>query len=301
MLYSIISLMQCPVCASRLARRGSALACKTGHAFDIARQGCVNLLPGDAHTGTADTAEMVASRARVFDAGCYRPLLDAVAEVAGEAASRTQGPTPPAIIDVGAGTGEYLAAALDRSPSAIGLALDLSKHAMRRAARAHPRMGAAVCDAWRALPVRDGAADVLLNIFAPRNAAEYARVLAPGGTLVVVTPLQEHLAELVGPLGMIAVDGRKEERLEATLGGHFERENTREVRASLTLPHDLIRDLVLMGPSAHHVTPGDLDERIARLDDPFGVTLAAAISVWRHVATGNARASEGFSKHPPTV
>lgn len=281
MLYSIISLMQCPVCASRLARRGSALACKTGHSFDIARQGYVNLLPGNTHTGTADTAEMVASRARVFDAGCYRPLLEAVAEVAGEAASRTQGPTSPAIIDVGAGTGEYLAAALDRLPSAIGLALDLSKHAMRRAARAHPRMGAAVCDAWRALPVRDGAADVILNIFAPRNAAEYARVLAPGGTLVVVTPLQEHLTELVGPLGMIAVDGRKEERLDATLGGHFERETSREVRATLELTHDLARNLVLMGPSAHHVNVADLETRIAGLMEPVAVMLAVTISTWR--------------------
>jgi len=281
MLYSIISLMQCPVCAARLARRGDVLACKTGHSFDIARQGYVNLLPGNAQTGTADTAEMLASRTRVLAAGCYRPLLEAVAEAAAGAVPRTPGSTSPAIVDVGAGTGEYLAAALDRSPTAIGLALDLSKHAMRRAARAHPRMGAAVCDAWRALPVRDGAADVLLNIFAPRNAAEYARVLAPGGLLIVVTPLQEHLAELVGPLGMIAVDGRKEERLEATLGGHFERETSREVRGALELTHDLVRDLVLMGPSAHHVNAAELEARVGALPEIVPATLAVTISTWR--------------------
>ena len=291
MLYSIISLVQCPLCASRLERRGSTLACKAGHSFDFARHGYVNLLPGSAQTSTADTAEMVASRARAFAAGCYRPLLEVVAEeVAAAIASSTSGlpaagplaphSMPPAIIDVGAGTGEYLAAALDRSPSAIGLALDLSKHAMRRAARAHPRMGAAVCDAWRALPVRDGAADVLLNVFAPRNASEYARVLAPDGVLIVVTPLQEHLAELVGPLGMIAVDEHKDERLEATLGGHFEREVSCEVRTPLELTRDLTRDLVLMGPSAHHVSPADLETRIEALDSVHA-TLAVTVSTWR--------------------
>src|SRR5688572_30940209 len=42
---------------------------------------------------------------------------------------------PGCILDLGAGTGWYLARVLDRLPGRIGLALDLSKHALRRAAR----------------------------------------------------------------------------------------------------------------------------------------------------------------------
>jgi 23S rRNA (guanine745-N1)-methyltransferase len=51
------------------------------------------------------------------------------------------------------------------------------------------------------LPLADACADLMLDIFAPRNGAEFHRVLRPGGALLVVTPHPDHLAELVGPLG----------------------------------------------------------------------------------------------------
>ncbi len=77
---------------------------------------------------------------------------------------------------------------------------------------------AVVADTWAGLPVRDGAVDRVLVVFAPRNGAETARVLAPGGRLVVVTPAADHLAELVGPLGLLSVDPAKAERLAGSLG-----------------------------------------------------------------------------------
>ena len=61
------------------------------------------------------------------------------------------------VLDLGAGTGWYLARVLDRLPGRSGLALDLSRHALRRAARAHARIGAVAADAWGPLPVRDAA------------------------------------------------------------------------------------------------------------------------------------------------
>ena len=68
-------------------------------------------------------------------------------------------PDPGALVlDAGTGTGCYLAGVLDALPAATGLGLDVSKPALRRAARAHPRAGAVLADLWRPLPVADAAA-----------------------------------------------------------------------------------------------------------------------------------------------
>ena len=77
---------------------------------------------------------------------------------------------------------------------------------------------AVVADSWARLPVLDAALDRVLVVFAPRNGPEIARVLRPGGLLVVVTPAADHLAELVGPLGLLRVDPRKAERTATTWG-----------------------------------------------------------------------------------
>ncbi len=91
------------------------------------------------------------------------------------------------------------------------------------AARAHRRIGAVGCDAWRPLPVADAAAGLVLNVFAPRDGAELRRILRPDGALLLVTPAADHLAELIGPLGLLSVDERKPERLADKLGPYFER------------------------------------------------------------------------------
>ena len=72
-----------------------------------------------------------------------------------------------------------------------GIALDSSRYAARRAARAGLERWSATCGA--SFPVRDGVAAAVLCVFAPRNAAEMRRMLAPGGVIVVVTPTPRHL------------------------------------------------------------------------------------------------------------
>jgi len=235
----VLPLLRCPHCSQPLRREGAAVRCPAGHSFDVARQGYLSLLPGGA--GTADTAQMVAARDRFLSAGHY----DAVGEALAGAVGR--GP----VVDVGAGTGHHLARVLG-AHAGPGLALDLSRHAARRAARAHDRIGAVVADAWRTLPVRDGVAGAVLSVFAPRGPAEALRVLGPGGRLVVVTPTPRHLAELVGPLGLVTVDPDKDERLGRQLAG-FRRLSAEPVERTLVLDDPAVRDAVAMGPSARHV------------------------------------------------
>jgi 23S rRNA (guanine745-N1)-methyltransferase len=178
---------------------------------------------------------------------------------------------------LGAGTGWYLARALDRLPERRGLALDLSKHALRRAARAHRRIAAIGCDVWGPLPVRDSVGALVLSVFAPRNGAEIARVLRPHGALLVVTPTERHLAELVSALGLLTVDERKQERLGAELDAHLDLERRLEREWPLALTPADVANAVAMGPSARHVSLEELDAQIVAMP----VTASVAISTYR--------------------
>nr|WP_235433423.1 methyltransferase domain-containing protein [Protofrankia coriariae] len=158
----------------------------------------------------------------------------------------------PVVVDVGAGTGYYLAHLLRSAPDAVGIAVDTSRYALRRAARAHPRIGAIGADVRDPLPIRTATATLVLDVFAPRNVAEMHRVLRPDGRLAIVTPTARHLAEIVGPLGLVTVDERKSERLRAKLAGFFVRQDKLTFDLELSLSPDDLLNLVMMGPTAHH-------------------------------------------------
>lgn len=260
--------LACPVCSGRLSVEAGSARCASGHVFDVARQGYVNLLSGGVRPAAGDSAEMLDARARFLAQGPFDAIADAVVRACG---------APAVVLEIGAGTAFYLARVLDAHPHATGIALDSSKYAARRAARAHNRIVAAVADTWRALPVADASIDVVLDIFAPRNAAEIARVLRPGGSLVVATPTEAHLRELVTTLGLISVDAEKTERLTATLGTHFAERTCERVEAALALEADEVADLIAMGPSARHISPTILAEKIAALPRPVAVTLSVEV------------------------
>ncbi|MCC9310669.1 methyltransferase domain-containing protein [Kitasatospora sp. RB6PN24] len=269
MLRDIEQYLTCPHCALGLAldQSGRSLRCPAGHSFDVARQGYVSLLPTGAHTGTGDTAEMVAARSDFLAAGHYAPIAAALAE-----AVAALDPDAALVADLGAGTGHYLARVLDALPRAAGAALDISKFALRRAARAHPRAGAVVCDAWRQLPLADGCADLVLNAFAPRNGPEIQRVLRPGGRLLVVSPTTRHLRELVAALGLLAVDEEKERRIAEKLGPWLRPEAQHQIEFELRLSHRDAAAVVGMGPNAWHTEPAALAAALAALPEPIAVT-----------------------------
>ncbi|MCZ2804502.1 23S rRNA methyltransferase [Modestobacter sp. VKM Ac-2983] len=268
-----VALLACPVCGRQLTTDPAGLRCAAGHAFDRARQGHVTLLPpgGSPHEG--DSASMVADRADFLAAGHYAGITAALADAALAGSPRT-------LLDLGGGTGAHLAGVLDRAPDAVGVVVDASRYAARRAARAHPRAMAVVADSWACWPVQDAAVDRVLVVFAPRNGAETARVLAPDGRLVVVTPATDHLAELIGPLGLLRVDPAKADRLAAALEPHLHPAGTAGHRSVLELDHAAVRTLVGMGPHARHLTAGELAARVATLPEPVGVTVAVDVGSW---------------------
>lgn len=278
MLRDVIHVLICPQCGGDLSLGDGSVLCSGGHVFDIARQGYVNLVGGDAKPAPGDTSSMVEARETFLAAGHYVPLVDRVVE---EAVSATAGTSDGCVVDVGAGTGHYLSAVLDRLSTRVGLALDVSKYAARRAARGHLRGGAAVCDIWRGLPVRTDTAAVILNTFAPRNGAEFHRILRHDGTLLVVAPTERHLEELVGPLELLSVDERKEARVHEQLDPYFIRSETSTCRFSMILCHTDIEALVAMGPSAWHTEAAETKRRIRSLPKELPVTASVTVSAHR--------------------
>jgi 23S rRNA (guanine745-N1)-methyltransferase len=274
LLPAAVDVLACPACGQGLHVTGAALRCAQGHSFDRARQGHVTLLPSAGSPHAGDSAQMVADRADFLAAGHYAGVTAALAEAV------LAGGVPRTVLDAGGGTGAHLAGVLDRAPGAVGVGLDVSRYAARRAARAHPRAIAVVADTWSRWPVRSAAVDRVLVVFAPRNGPETARVLAPEGRLVVVTPAADHLAELIGPLGLLHVDPDKAGRLAATLEPHLRPMAATAVREELVLDHPAVRTLVGMGPHARHRTADELAAAIGRLPAAVRVTVSVDVATY---------------------
>ena len=119
----------CPLCGENLTIENKTCRCRSGHSFDMARQGYIHLLPvqnkRSLHPG--DTREQVLSRRAFLEAGFYQPIANALMQAAADFSA--SGP----ILDVGCGEGWY-SAQLAASMDAELVGFDISKEAVRCAA-----------------------------------------------------------------------------------------------------------------------------------------------------------------------
>ena len=252
------TLFCCPVCGAPLAARGACLCCAAHHSFDVAREGYVHLLPASKMRAKVpgDSAQMVAARRSFLEAGFYRPFAQTLGELL---CARLNAPEP-IVLDAGCGEGYYTRAAAHALPAARVAAFDISKYAVRAAARLGGAQYA-VAGSF-AIPVADGRADVLLNIFSPAAAAEFARVLRPGGLLVYAVPAPRHLLGLK----RVLYETPYENPVQEVAYEGFRPIGEREVSGSITVPAGQLEALFAMTPY-YWKTPRDGAARLAALPE----------------------------------
>lgn len=244
--------LRCPVCGGPLLLTGRSLRCAKAHSFDLGKEGYAYLLPMQKkHTADpGDGKAMVRARRAFLSAGHYAPLMQTLAALCAELPHGH-------IVDAGCGEGSYDKYLYDALGGPQIAAFDLSKEAVRLASRLVPEAAFCVGGSFCA-PVRDGWADLLLNIFSPMAQTEFARMLRPGGHLIYAVPTARHLFGLKE----ILYDHPYENEVRQTEYDGFSFVRAVSAEAVLTLQGQSVQDLFAMTPYYWN-TPADGAARLA--------------------------------------
>ncbi|MDQ8038411.1 MAG: methyltransferase domain-containing protein [Pedobacter sp.] len=232
--------LRCPLCREPLQAGEKTASCSHGHSFDRAREGYFNLLPVQKKNSLdpGDDADMVAARHDFLEAGFYAPFRDTL--------SALIAPLQPGhLLDSGCGEGWYSTAfsALSKNTTAF----DISKNALRRAARRSRDISWLVASSGD-IPLGDACVDVATAIFSPVTAAESARVLKSGGSLLIAAPGEKHLWELREAL-YEEVRPHQAEKWQEELAPHFNFHSESRVQFRVDLPDNAsLRQLLTMTP-----------------------------------------------------
>lgn len=242
--------LSCPVCGLPLVRGDHVLRCETGHSFDVARQGYVNLLTvSQKHSKSpGDTREQVQARRAFLAGGYYRPIADTLCRLAAPLSPKT-------IVDAGCGEGYYLSALHEVLPEADCLGLDISKEAVRCAAGAHKTIAWITATA-AAIPLADASCDLVLSLFAFTAAAEFHRILRPGGHFLQVLAGPDHL---LGLKSVIYPELFHREKISHPDLPGFSLQQTETLEFSFTLEGQPVQDLLYMTPHVYRIGKAGAD------------------------------------------
>ena len=267
--------LACPLDVDPLTQVEGTWRCATGHSFDIAKQGYVNLLPVQRKRSNdpGDSKAMVAARQRFLNAGYYQPIAEAINHAALSGAPENM---PLSCLDAGCGEGYYLrqlASTAMRTPLAL-IGLDISKWAVMAAAKQSRQQDLSatwVVGSNANLPVQSATLDRLLCMFGFPVMSEFARVLKPGGVLLQIEAGPNHLREL---REIIYPTLKPERSGEQAVPEGFTAQAAETVSYSLTLNgKEAIADLLAMTPHLYRAN-AEGRERAAALE-----TLAVSVDV----------------------
>ena len=135
---------------------------------------------------------MVNARTCFLSGGWYAPLRDELCRQVEKTVGENE-----ILIDAGCGEGYYTEALCGVMQECGGTAagIDLSKAAVKRAAKRCPEAEIAVASVYR-MPLAEQSVTMLVNCFAPLAAEEFFRVLKPGGLFLYIVPGRKHLWEM---------------------------------------------------------------------------------------------------------
>ena len=235
----------CPACETALEWGEKECRCARGHSFDLAKEGYANLLLShqrrSSHPGDDDN--MIQARRRFFDSGAFDPLTNLILH-----SSFITQRSSLSLLDCGCGEGHFLGA-LSESRAGQFFGVDVSKEAIRCAAKRCRKAKWIVANAMRKLPFADETLDAILSILAPRNPEEFARILKPDGALILGVPGPNHLIELRSRLAANAGDfDEKADEAAAKCAPHFLETHRDLLSYAQLLNAAQIADLIQMTP-----------------------------------------------------
>lgn len=267
-----------------------AVFCQNGHLFDISREGYLNMLTSKKrfHKDIGDSKEMLLSRDRFLGHGYYHFLSDEVNKLVvkhlkRETANEDEDTT--AIVEVGSGTSFYLGKLKGEMEKALPnskfsyFGTDISKEAMKFSAKKYKDISFLVADTYSVLPFKNNCASVILNIFSPRNAREFKRVLKNNGLLLTVIPNADHMNEVIEKFKLIGIEEDKKENISAILDERFEKIEDQDCKQELLLSQDSVVDLVKMGPNYEYMDESFVQE-IKNVDE-MKVTVSFNVSLYK--------------------
>ena len=258
----------CPVCQTPLKIEERTYRCVNSHSFDLAKEGYLNLLLSHQRRSAdpGDGKAMIQARRRFFDSGAYAPLVDLIHK------------TIPAgtVLDAGCGEG-----ALTGSLSGTIFGTDISKEAVRTAAKRYKSATWIVANTMRDLPFADQSFDTILSVLAPRNTTEFARLLKPNGHLILGVPGPNHLMELRALLNTTTSDfeEKADEAAEKCAPLFIETQQT-PLTFQTDLNREQISDLIQMTPIFWNSSP-EAKEKIGQLNQ-LNITISFVIQTFRH-------------------
>lgn len=184
----------CPLCQTSFQQKNNSLVCNNNHHFDIAKEGYVNLLPVQAKGSKqpGDNQQMMIARRNFLDSDGYLPLAQKIVQLAKH---YLQGIDAAQILDLGCGEGYYTNLVANALPEHQVYGLDISKVAVRYAAKRYKNVNFCVASAFQ-VPIADNDLDMIIRIYAPSKAQELARLINKNGYLITVTPAPGHLLQL---------------------------------------------------------------------------------------------------------
>jgi len=249
-----------------LFREAHCYQCKHHHTFDIAKEGYVNLLLGN-RKATGDQADMVHARTTFLSHGYYAPLQAHIAALLEDL-------QPHVLIDAGCGQGYYTNAFAAHLPKCAIYGFDLSKYALKAAAKRCKTVHYAVASAAN-IPLGDECCDVFLSIFAPLYEQEILRLLKKDAYFIRVGPGTHHLWEMKQALYEHPYENEHPKAMNAMTLYHEE-----DLKYPVCVQgEEDICALFSMTPYAYH-SPKDSVRRLKKMKQ-LSVQLQFHIEIWR--------------------
>ena len=269
-----LRVLTCPLCQTHFTQVANTLKCENNHTFDIAKEGYINLLTKKLSDSMGDTKEMLHARRAFLEAGHYQFLVTTITETLYDYLKTDKEIGLPYInvFDAGCGEGYYLgqlqSVLKQQLPDAhidyIGL--DIAKEAVRMAAKRYKSIHFLVANLKERLVFANDSLHILLNIFAPRNVEEFARILTPGGVALVVIPAPQHLQQLRETLHLLNIEEHKQAHVIEQFTPYLSHIATTSVSNTLHFTTQEILQISMMTPNYWHLSD-EIKQKISAISE----------------------------------